>query len=53
MKFFVAHNYNDMSKTRDNRKETVFSGVSLHLLVNVESAYVVYKEKTLSLAVVL
>lgn len=52
MKFFVAHN-NDMSKTRDNRKETVLSGVSLNLLVNVESAYVVYKEKTLFLAVVL
>lgn len=51
MKFFVAHN-NDMSKSRDNRKETVFCGVSLHLLVNFRSDFVAYKKKTLFLAAV-
>lgn len=42
-----------MSKSRDNRKEIVLCGVSLLPLVNFESDFVVYKEKTIFLVVVL
>lgn len=34
-------------------KETVLLGISLHLLVNSESDFVVYKEQTIFLEVVL
>lgn len=52
-KFFVLLlNHNDMSKSRDNRKEIVLCGVSLPLLVNFKSDFVVYKEQTIFLVVV-